>query len=235
MSQKQLLIVDDEEHICRLVSLYLSDEYKITMAYDGPTALSAFVQNTFDLVVLDIMLPGLSGWELCRKIRTIADTPIIMLTAKDDPLDKILGLELGADDYVTKPFNPRELTARVKAVLRRFNSSSAENHSMIQYQGLFLDQKTFKAEILEHSLELTAKEFSLLWFFASNPGIVLQRENILQQVWGYDYLGDTRTIDNTIKRLRRKLESVPGAPLYIHTVWGLGYKFEVPKEVPKNE
>lgn len=229
MEKKQLLIVDDEEHICNLVSLYLNDEFKITTAYDGHEALSAFVQQKFDLVVLDIMLPGLSGWEVCRKIRTIADTPVIMLTAKDDPQDKILGLELGADDYVTKPFNPGELMARVKAVLRRFNSSAVDNSPIIKYPGIFLNQETFKAEILDQSIELTAKEFSLLWFFASNPGIILQRENIMQRVWGFDYLGDTRTIDNTIKRLRRKMESVPGAPLYIHTVWGIGYKFEVPQ------
>ncbi len=230
MDKKQLLIVDDEEHICNLLSLYLSDDFKITTANDGQAALSAFFEKKFDLIVLDIMLPGLSGWELCRKIRKTTDTPVIMLTAKDDPYDKILGLELGADDYITKPFNPGELLARVKAVLRRFNSASAENFQIIKYPGIFLNKETFKVEILEQPLELTPKEFSLLWFFASNPGIVLQRENIMQRVWGFDYMGDTRTIDNTIKRLRRKLESVPGAPLYIQTVWGLGYKFEVPRD-----
>lgn len=230
MDKKQLLIVDDEEHICNLVSLYISDDFEITTAYDGQAALSAFSQKKFDIIVLDIMLPGLSGWELCRKIRKITDTPIIMLTAKDDPYDKILGLELGADDYITKPFNPGELVARVKAVLRRFNSASTENLQIIKYPGIFLNKETFKVEILDQIIELTAKEFSLLWFFASNPGIVLQRENIMQRVWGFDYMGDTRAIDNTIKRLRRKLESVSGAPLYIQTIWGLGYKFEVPRD-----
>ncbi|KTE92447.1 two-component system response regulator [Desulfitobacterium hafniense] len=227
MDKKQLLIVDDEEHICNLVSLYLSDEFHITKVYDGHTALSVFVEKKFDLIVLDIMLPGLNGWELCRRIRMLSDTPVIMLTAKDDPHDKILGFDLGADDYVTKPFNPGELLARAKAVLRRFNSASSEEPQIIKYPGFVLNKETFKVEILGQLLELTAKEFSLLWFFASNPGIVLQRENIMLKVWGFDYMGDTRTIDNTIKRLRRKLESVPEAPVYIQTVWGLGYKFEV--------
>lgn len=230
MDKKKLLVVDDEEHICNLVNLYLSDDFNITLAYDGQSALSAFLQEPFDLIVLDIMLPGLSGWELCRKIRQVTDTPVIMLTAKDDPYDKILGLELGADDYITKPFIPGELLARVKAVLRRFNSTPAENLQIIMYPGIFLNKATYKAEILNQSLELTSKEFNLLWFFASNPGIVLQRENIMLRVWGFDYMGDTRAIDNTIKRLRRKLESVSGAPLYIQTVWGLGYRFVVPQD-----
>ncbi|MEA5024590.1 Transcriptional regulatory protein WalR [bioreactor metagenome] len=230
MGKRQLLIVDDEEYICNLLNLYLNDDFLITTACDGHIALSNVVQKKFDLIVLDIMLPGLSGWELCRKIRTISDSPIIMLTAKDDPHDKILGFDLGADDYVTKPFNPGEFLARVKAVLRRFNSASAETLQIINYPGIVLNKETFQVEILGHTLELTSKEFSLLWFFASNPGIVLQRENIMQRVWGFDYMGDTRTIDNTIKRLRRKLESIPKAPLYIQTVWGLGYKFEVPRD-----
>ncbi|KJR46924.1 Two-component response regulator [Desulfosporosinus sp. I2] len=230
MDKKKLLVVDDEEHICNLISLYLSDDFNITLVYDGSSALSAFLQKPFDLIVLDIMLPQLSGWELCRKIRQVTNTPVIMLTAKDDPYDKILGLELGADDYITKPFIPGELLARVKAVLRRFNSAPAENLQIIMYPGIFLNKATYKAEILNQALELTSKEFNLLWFFASNPGIVLQRENIMLRVWGFDYMGDTRAIDNTIKRLRRKLESVSGAPLYIQTVWGLGYRFVVPKD-----
>ncbi len=230
MDKKKILVVDDEEHICNLVNLYLSDDFNITLAYDGQSALSAFFQKPFDLVVLDIMLPGLSGWELCRKIRQVTNTPVIMLTAKDDSYDKILGLELGADDYITKPFNPGELLARVKAVLRRFNSAPAENLQIIEYPGIYLNNATFKTEILNQPLELTSKEFHLLWFFASNPGIILQRETIMLRVWGFDYMGDTRAIDNTIKRLRRKLESVPGAPLYIQTVWGLGYKFVVPQD-----
>ena len=222
-----VLVVDDEEHICELVKTYLKDEFDITTAHDGQTALALFEDKRFDLVILDIMLPGLSGWEVCRYIRKRGNTPIIMLTAKGEDIDKILGLELGADDYVTKPFNPRELLARVKAVLRRFIGAKEDSIQVLEYPGIALNRETHKVIVNQINLDLTAKEFDLLWLFANNPGMVFSREQLIQKIWGYDYMGDTRAIDNAIKRLRRKLESVEGAPLFIHTVWGVGYKFEV--------
>lgn len=222
-----VLVVDDEEHICELVKTYLKDEFDITTANDGQTALELFEDKRFDLVILDIMLPGLSGWEVCRSIRKKGNTPIIMLTAKDEDIDKILGLELGADDYVTKPFNPRELLARVKAVLRRFTGTREDSVKVLEYQGIAINRETHKVFVNQTNIDLTAKEFDLLWIFANNPGMVLSREQLIQKIWGYDFMGETRAIDNAIKRLRRKLESVEEAPLFIHTVWGVGYKFEV--------
>lgn len=228
MNRNRVLVVDDEEHICELVRTYFSEEYDITIAYNGPTALTKYKQGHFDLVILDIMLPGLSGWDVCRQIRQIGDTPIIMLTAKGEDLDKILGLELGADDYITKPFNPRELLARAKAVLRRFKETKEPNSQVIEYPGIIINNLTHRVTIKDQDIELTPKEYEILWLFASNPGIVFSREQLIQKVWGFDYLGDTRAIDSTIKRLRRKLESIPEAPFFIQTVWGVGYKFEVP-------
>lgn len=224
---KSVLVVDDEEHICELVKTYLKDDFDIITAHDGQTALALFEDKRFDLVILDIMLPGLSGWEVCRCIRKKGDTPIIMLTAKDEDIDKILGLELGADDYVTKPFNPRELLARVKAVLRRFVGTKEGSSQVLDYPGIVINKETHQVFVNQVTIDLTAKEFDLLWLFANNPGMVIGREQLIQKIWGYDYMGDTRAIDNAIKRLRRKLESVEGAPLFIHTVWGVGYKFEV--------
>lgn len=226
MTKKNVLVVDDEENICDLVSTYLREDFVVTTAHDGKTALYKFRQQQYDLVILDLMLPELNGWDFCREARKHSNIPIIMLTAKDSDLDKILGLELGADDYITKPFNPRELVARSKAVMRRFNQS--EERDVIQYPGISINKSSFEVLINGESLELTAKEFDLLWIFASNPSFVFRREQLLRKIWRCDYLGDSRAVDNTIKRLRRKLESVAGAPIYIRTVWGVGYKFEVP-------
>ena len=228
MTNNKVLIVDDEESICELIKTYFDDDFDIIIAYDGQTALIKYKQSQFDLVILDIMLPGLNGWDVCRQIRQMGDTPIIMLTARGEDLDKILGLELGADDYVTKPFNPRELLARAKAILRRSKGSKEVTPKLIEYPGIVINNSTHQVIILGQELELTPKEFELLWLFASNPGMVFSREQIIQKVWGFDYLGDTRAIDSTIKRLRRKLESSPEAPCFIQTVWGVGYKFEVP-------
>lgn len=227
MEKNKILVVDDEEHICELVKTYFSGEFEVTTVYDGQNALDTYRQGKFDLVILDIMLPGLTGWDVCRQIRRLGDTPVIMLTAKDDDIDKILGLELGADDYVTKPFNPRELLARAKAVLRRFKGPREENLQELEYPAININKTTHKVTLCGEPIDLTPKEFDLLWLFASNPGMVFNREQLIQRIWGYDYVGDTRAIDNAIKRLRRKLESVQSAPLYIHTVWGVGYKFEV--------
>ncbi len=228
MTINKVLVVDDEESICELIKTYFDDDFDITIAYDGQTALTKFKQGQFGLVILDIMLPGLNGWDVCRQIRQMGDTPIIMLTARGEDLDKILGLELGADDYVTKPFNPRELLARAKAILRRSKGPKEDTPQLIEYPGIVINNSTHQVIILGQELELTPKEFELLWLFASNPGMVFSREQIIQKVWGFDYLGDTRAIDSTIKRLRRKLESSPEAPCFIQTVWGVGYKFEVP-------
>lgn len=228
MNKTKVLVVDDEEHICELVKAYFSEEFDISVAHNGQAALTKYKQGKFDLVILDIMLPELNGWEVCRRIRQEGDTPIIMLTAKGEDIDKILGLELGADDYVTKPFNPRELLARAKAVLRRFKGPREENSQIIEYPGIFINNSTHQVNVNGQDLELTSKEFDLLWLFASNPGMVFSREHLIQKVWSFDYLGDTRTIDSTVRRLRRKLDYVPGAPFFIQTVWGVGYKFEVP-------
>lgn len=230
MHKPRVFIVDDEKHICELLQTYLSEEFDVLAVHDGKQALAVYRKGRFDLLILDIMLPGMSGWDICRQVRQRDDTPIIMLSAKDDDVDKILGLELGADDYMTKPFNPRELIARVKAVLRRFNSKREGVSQLIEYPGIIIDRDSRRVVVDGQELDLTPKEFDLLWLFASNPNIVLSREQLVQKVWGYDYMGDTRTIDNTVKRLRRKLESVPSAPLFIHTVWGVGYRFEVPAE-----
>lgn len=224
---KRVLVVDDEEHICELVKTYFSQDFDVTLVYDGKMALEKFKMNPYDLVILDIMLPGMSGWDVCRQIRQQGETPIIMLTAKDDDIDKILGLELGADDYVTKPFNPRELLARAKAVLRRFTGDKDEHLEILEYPGIVINKTTHKAILCGQNVELTAKEFDLLWLLASNPEMVFSREQIIQKIWGYDYVGETRAIDNAVKRLRRKLEAVEGALFYIHTVWGVGYKFKV--------
>ncbi|MHB8171999.1 MAG: response regulator transcription factor [Thermincolia bacterium] len=228
MNKDRVLVVDDEEHICELVKAYFSEEFDLTVAYDGRTALEKYNQGQFALVILDIMLPGLNGWDVCRRIRQVGDTPVIMLTAKSEDIDKILGLELGADDYVTKPFNPRELLARAKAVLRRVKGPNEDNRQVFEYPGMMINNDTRQVTVKGQLLELTPKEYELLWLFAGNPGMVFNREHLIQRVWGFDYLGDSRTIDSTVKRLRRKLEAVPGAPFYIQTVWGIGYRFEVP-------
>jgi two-component system response regulator ResD len=228
MTKNKVLVVDDEESICELIKTYFDDDFDITIAYDGQTALTKFKQSQFDLVILDIMLPGLNGWDACRQIRQLGDTPIIMLSARGEDLDKILGLELGADDYVTKPFNPRELLARAKVILRRSKGSKEVTPQLIEYPGIVINNSAHQVIMLGQELELTPKEFELLWLFTSNPGMVFSREQLIQKVWGFDYLGDTRAIDSTIKRLRRKLESSPEAPCFIQTVWGVGYKFEVP-------
>ena len=226
MSKNNVLVVDDEENICDLVTTYLKEDFIVTKVHDGKRALCKFRHQRFDLIILDLMLPELNGWDFCKEVRKHSNIPIIMLTAKDNDLDKLLGLELGADDYITKPFNPRELVARTKAVMRRFKQS--EEIEVIQYPGISINKSSFEVQVNAENLELTPKEFDLLWIFASNPSLVFRREQLLRKVWSYDYLGDSRAVDNTIKRLRRKLESIDGAPIYIKTVWGVGYKFEVP-------
>jgi len=216
-----VLVVDDEKNIVQLVKLYLLNEgYQVDVAYSGQEALDKTRQLRPNLVILDLMMPGLDGWEVCRTLRRDSDIPVIILTARVEDVDKIVGLELGADDYITKPFNPRELVARVKAVLRRYHPE-AKLPASLAVGNLRIDTARREVSVAGQSVALRAKEFDLLVAFAQNPGIVLDREKLLSQVWGYDYLGDSRTIDVHVTWLRDKLS---GSDVQIRTVWGIGYK-----------
>ncbi len=224
--KEPVLVVDDDPHICELVKMYLDDEYNVAVAHDGGSVMGKISEINPVLVVLDIMLPIKTGWEVCKEIRQKWDIPIIMLTAKGEEIDKILGLELGADDYITKPFSPREMAARVKAVLRRTRLGE-KTERMLRYPGIVMDAESHRVKVSGEPVELTPKEFELLWLMGSNPGKVFSRDHLLNKVWGYDFFGDTRAVDSQVKRLRKKLEAVPGAQAYVQTVWGIGYKFEV--------
>mgnify|MGYP001004446407 CR=1 FL=1 len=224
---QKILVADDDENIVELISLYLRKEgFAVIAARDGGEALQKIAQQEPDLVLLDIMMPVKDGWEVCREVRQRYRVPVIMLTARGEAYDKILGLELGADDYITKPFNPRELVARVKAVLRR-SRRAGEGGRRLRYRDLVIDLDEFAVFREGRPLSLTRKELELLWLLASEPNRVFSREQLLSQIWGYDYTGDTRTVDTHIKRLRRKLSA--GENWRIGTVWGVGYKFEVEK------
>lgn len=218
-----LLLVDDEKHIIELERLYLEKEgYKIEVAYDGKSALEKFRAAKPAAIILDLMLPVIDGWEVCRRIRQESDIPIIMLTARDQDVDKIVGLELGADDYLTKPFNPRELVARVKAIFRRVSPPPKTQRLSVGDLTIDLDRR--EAAVGERLLELRAKEFDLLAVFAQHPGIVLTRERLLEIAWGYDFAGETRTVDVHVAHLRKKLA---GARTEIETVSGVGYKLTI--------
>ncbi|PKM83968.1 MAG: DNA-binding response regulator [Firmicutes bacterium HGW-Firmicutes-13] len=224
--KKKVLVVDDEKTLVKALTFNLEKEgYEVVTAYDGEEALKQVESDNPDLVILDLMLPGLDGFEVCRRVRKNLDIPIIMLTAKGDDIDKILGLELGADDYITKPFNPRELIARVKAILRRTDSQSSSIKNLIKVQDLQIDLYQHKVRVKGNEIDLTSKEFALLNLLATNPGRVYSREQLLEQIWGYNYYGDARTVDVHIRHLREKLETDPSNPRYIITVWGTGYKF----------
>jgi two-component system response regulator ResD len=223
-----ILVVEDEEPVRELLRLYLEKEgFQVEIAVDGEEAMLKFSGSRPDLILLDIMLPKVDGWAVCREIRKQSSTPIIMLTARGEELDRVLGLEMGADDYITKPFSPREMVARVKAVLRRVQQTGArKNAEVITLPGLVIDNSAKQVEMNGKVVPTPPKEFDLLWFFACNPGQVFTREQLLQQIWEYDYMGDPRTVDTHIKRLREKLSANTGRR-YIKTVWGRGYKFEV--------
>lgn len=232
MSQTaNILIVDDEPKMRDLVKLYLEREgFKVTEAGDGEVALELFKKTKYDLVILDIMMPKLDGLSVCKEIRKNSETPIIMLTAKGEEIDRVLGFELGADDYVVKPFSPRELAARVKAMLRRVNTKATTNEgTVLRFSGLTINLDAREAEIEGNKMSLTPKEFELLTFLAKNAGRVYTREQLLEHVWGYDFYGDFRTVDTHIKKLREKLSRYGGSANLIATVWGVGYKFEVAK------
>lgn len=224
--KKKILLVDDEKTLVKTLTYNLEkDGYQVISAYDGEEALNKVESDNPDLIILDLMLPGVDGFEVCRRVRKNMDLPIIMLTAKGDDIDKILGLELGADDYLTKPFNPRELLARVKAILRRSESQGSSLKNILKIQDLQVDLYQHKVRVKGEEIDLTSKEFALLNLMASNPGRVYSREQLLEQIWGYNYYGDARTVDVHIRHLREKIESDPSNPRYVITVWGTGYKF----------
>ncbi|MDI3534116.1 MAG: two-component system, OmpR family, response regulator ResD [Thermosediminibacterales bacterium] len=227
MDKPAILVVDDEEKILELVRLYLEKNgFKVFTANNGEEALKKVKEISPKLIILDIMLPKIDGLKVCQEIRKNYSIPIILLTAKGEEIDRVLGLEMGADDYVCKPFSPRELVARVKAILRRLDSSVSDSKSL-SYDGLNIDYDFRKVTVGGKEIKLSPKEFELLWFLAKNPGRVYSREQLLENVWGYVYLGDPRTVDTHVKRLRMKLEK--DGNQFIKTVWGVGYKFEVDK------
>ena len=228
MSKYKILIVDDDENICELLRLYLDkDGFDTLVATDGEQAVQMVPRHSPDLILLDIMLPKLDGWQVCREIRKTSDVPIIMLTAKGETFDKILGLELGADDYVSKPFDTKEVIARIKAVLRRSadNDKSGEVKE-VRYDKLSINLTNYELSVDGKRIDTPPKELELVYHLASNPNRVYTRDQLLDEVWGFDYYGDSRTVDVHVKRLREKLEDV--SPEWsLKTVWGVGYKFEV--------
>jgi DNA-binding response OmpR family regulator len=226
VNKTKVLIIDDDINICELIKLYLEKEgYEIMTAYNGIKAIEAFKEHTPSIVILDIMLPGVDGWQVCREIRKVSSIPIIMLIAKGETFDKVLGLELGADDYMVKPFEPKELVARVKAVLRRYEHKEIDVKEVV-YPNLTINRSNYSAKVSGKDIELTPKELELLFFLASNPNKVFTREQLLEQVWGFDFYGDSRTVDVHVKRLREKIE-LENQVWQLKTVWGVGYKFEV--------
>jgi len=221
----RILIVDDEQLLVKGLVRSLNNEgYEIEAAYDGRSAREKFQTGEFDLVILDIMLPEVDGLTLCREFRSVSGTPIIMLTARGDDIDKIIGLEMGADDYLSKPFNMRELLARIKAVLRRARQEKSGRKQLVRGD-LVIDIARRKVKVKDTEVELTGKEFELLLHLAASPGRVFTREKLLEQVWGYDYIGEDRTVDVHVRRLREKVEENPGKPRYVLTKWGIGYYF----------
>lgn len=226
MANEKVLVVDDDLNICELLRLYLEKEqFRVLVAHDGQTALDVFKNNKPDIVLLDIMLPVLDGWQVCREIRKFSNKPIIMLTAKGETFDKVLGLELGADDYIVKPFDTKEVVARIKAVLRRSSASSDEIVEEITFDKLSINLTNYELRVDGKKIDTPPKEMELLFHLASNPNRVYTRNQLLDEVWGFDYFGDSRTVDVHIKRLREKLEGVSDK-WELKTVWSVGYKFE---------
>ena len=223
----KIMVVDDDPNIRELVRLYLEKEgFEVTCAERGDEAVKMFRATPPNLMLLDVMLPGMDGWQVCREVRKISNIPIIMLTAKDETFDKVLGLELGADDYIVKPFDMKELVARIKAVIRRFQASDAPEKELV-FPGLTINISQYTVTYMGKALDMPPREIELLYFLASHPGMVFTREQLLEQVWGYDYFGDSRTVDVHVKRLREKLSGGEELGWQIKTVWGVGYKFEV--------
>lgn len=229
MMENKILVVDDDLNISELLKLYLeNDGYTVFTAHDGQEAVNVFLNKTPDLVLLDIMLPKMDGWQVCREIRKTSSTPIIMLTAKGETFDKVLGLELGADDYVVKPFDAKEVMARVKAVLRRTKGEgevAAKEKKTVIYDNLEINITNYELKVNGEPVDTPPKELELIYHLASNPNRVYTRDQLLEEVWGFDYYGDSRTVDVHVKRLREKLENVSDK-WSLKTVWGVGYKFE---------
>ena len=229
MASEKILIVDDDTNICELLRLYIEKEgFTAFLANDGEAALKMFDAAEPDLVLLDIMLPGLDGWQVCREIRKKSACPIIMLTAKGEVFDRVLGLDLGADDYVVKPFETKEVIARIKAVLRRStqNGDKQSGNKAVSYENLSINLTNYELKVKGVQIDTPPKEMELIYHLASNPNRVFTRDQLLDEVWGFDYYGDSRTVDVHVKRLREKLEGVSDQ-WALKTVWGVGYKFEV--------
>ena len=228
MAMGKVLVADDDKNICELLRLYLVKEgFQVVLAGDGEEALARFSAENPDIILLDVMMPRLDGWQVCREIRKKSECPIIMITAKGETFDKVLGLELGADDYVVKPFETKEIVARIKAVMRRTGKNAAENDvKEVSYDKLVVNMTKYELKVDGKVVDTPPKELELLYHLASNPNRVYTRDQLLDEVWGFEYYGDSRTVDVHIKRLREKLEDVSDK-WTLKTVWGVGYKFEV--------
>ncbi|MDD6276924.1 MAG: response regulator transcription factor [Clostridia bacterium] len=230
MATEKIMVVDDDTNICELLRLYLEKEgYAVSIANTGMQAVKMFAEHQPDLMLLDVMMPELDGWQVCREVRKYSNKPIIMLTAKGETFDKVLGLELGADDYITKPFDTKEVLARIKAVLRRASGAAAANESaqikQVTYDNLVVNLTNYELRVKGEKVDAPPKELELLYHLASNPNRVFTRDQLLDEVWGFDYYGDSRTVDVHIKRIREKLEGVSDK-WELKTVWSVGYKFE---------
>lgn len=225
---KKILIADDNKQIVSILSEYAKKEgFQSDSAFDGREALDLALKNDYDMILLDVMMPEIDGFEVVREIRRVSNVPIIMVTARGEDFEKIMGLDTGADDYIVKPFSPSEVLARVRAILRRIDPVETKSKSIIKYDNLMIDLDEYITEIDGNSIPLTKKEMELLWILAENGNKVFSRENLLDSLWGYDYYGDIRTVDSHIKRLRAKLDEYPHENWEIKTIWGVGYKFEV--------
>lgn len=226
-----MLIADDNKEILSILEAYAKKEgFQTVTALDGEQALREYHKQIPDIVLLDVMMPSVDGFEVCREIRKTSNVPVIMITARGEDFERIMGLDIGADDYIVKPFSPGEVMARVRAVLRRIDVSSAKGQNILKYKNLKINLDEYSVLINDSVVDLTKKEIEVLWMLAENPNKVFTRDNLLNHLWGYDYYGDTRTVDSHIKRLRSKLERFPDCEWAIKTIWGVGYKFEVKKE-----
>ena len=234
MPGPKIMVVDDDSNICELLRLYLEKEgFATAIEPDGAKALAAFDTEKPDLVLLDVMMPQLDGWQVCREIRKRSQCPIIMLTAKGEVFDKVLGLELGADDYVVKPFETKEVIARIKAVLRRSGIGEQKKSRIVEFDGLYINMENYELRVRGKVVDTPPKEMELIYHLASNPNRVYTRDQLLDEVWGFEYYGDSRTVDVHIKRLREKLDGVSDQ-WTLKTVWGVGYKFEVRDPQPQS-
>lgn len=229
---QKILIADDNKQITSILSEYAKNEgYEADITYDGLTALEQFRNSSYDIILLDVMMPGMDGFEVCREIRKTSNIPIIMVTARGEDFERIMGLDIGADDYIIKPFSPGEVMARIRAILRRMDTKENRNKNIFIFDNLKIDLDSFIVEVDGEPVNLTKKEIEILWTLSASKNKLFTRENLLNSLWGYDYFGDSRTVDSHIKRLRAKLEGYPHPSWEIKTVWGMGYKFEVNDEV----